>query len=108
MSLNDNKLPFYNQFIQDSTVELEDENTDFRHIVDKQIFDYLYSQGNNGRTREQICKELNLARSSVFDALMRLQILKIVEIDFKIKSKSKKGRPSTIYYLKNVPQGNNR
>ena len=108
MSLNDNKIPFFNSFIQDSAIEIEEEHNEFRHIVDGQIFEYLRSHGNTGKTRDQICKELQLPRSSVFDALTRLQISKIVEIDFKIKSKSKKGRPSTIYYLKNIPQGKNR
>lgn len=108
MSINENKIPIYEFFLHDSGEHTKYEKIDFKHTIDRQVYNYLIKCGNTGKTREQICKELNLARSSVFDALTRLHIIKLIETDYKIKSKSKKGRPSTIYFAKNVPQGKNR
>lgn len=108
MSINENKIPIYDFFLEDSDQQSKFEHIDFKHAIDQLIYNFLVKCGNTGKTREQICNELNLPRSSVFDALTRLNIIKLIETDFKIKSKSKKGRPSTIYYVKNVPQGKNR
>ena len=107
MSINYNKISIYesiNEYYQNK--ELIDQ-PQFKNSTDSLIFQFL-AKNNTGKTRDQICKNLNLARSSVYDSLNRLNLTNLIEIDFKIKSKSKKGRPSTIYYLKNVKQGKNR
>ncbi len=108
MSINDNKIPMYDFFPHEDEERTNLSHINFKHTIDKQIYKFLVKCGNTGKTREQICKELNLPRSSVFDALTRLNIIKLIETDFKIKSKSRKGRPSTIYFVKHIPQGKNR
>ena len=107
MSIHDNKVPIYESFNDYYLNKELDDQTQFKNSTDGLIFQFL-AKNNSGKTRDQICKGLNLARSSVYDSLNRLNLTNLIEIDFKIKSKSKKGRPSTIYYLKNVKQGKNR
>ncbi len=107
MSIHDNKIPIYSEFEDYQPEQLEFKQIGLKNPSDRSIYEFL-SKNNSGKTREQICKELQLPRSSVYDALNRLYLSNFIEFDFKIKSKSKKGRPSTIYFLKNVTQGNKR
>ena len=80
----------------------------FKKQLDKEIATFLYKSRNIGKTRDQICKEVNFARSSVFDSLNRMILMDLIEQDHKIINKIKKGRPSTLFYLKYVKQGNKR
>jgi predicted transcriptional regulator len=76
----------------------------FKKDLDRDIACFLYRTKNSGRTRDQICEAINAARSSVYDSLARMILMDIIEIDHKILNKTKKGRPSTIYYLKHPAQ----
>ena len=81
------------------------ENTDqlvfFKKPLDKRIYEYLIQHGNVGKTRDQISNDVYSPRSSVYDALKRMTLLNLIEYDYKRKSKSRKGRPFTVYYVKN-------
>ena len=107
MSIQGKDVPVYHPIVQDFGFKINWEQLKFKHITDKQIYQFLIQTGNIGKTRDQICTELQIPRSSVYDAVNRLNLAKLVEIDFK-KPKSKKGRPLTVYYLKNLRQGGNR
>jgi len=107
MSINDNNIPFYLSFVQNIEFKDSIEQIQFKHTTDRIIYQFLLRTGNVGKTREQICAELELPRSSVYDAINRMNLAKLVEIDYK-KPRSKKGRPLTVYYLVNFTQGRNR
>lgn len=107
MSLKEDKAPIFNVLAEYEEKYSSVEALTFKNKTDSLIFEFL-SKNNTGKTREQICNELGLPRSSVFDSLNRLNLTNLIETDFKIKSKSRKGRPSTIYYLKTISQGGNR
>ena len=107
MSLEEDKIQIFNIFSEFEEGKTLSDQVSFKNKTDSLIFDFL-CKNNTGKTRDQICKELGLPRSSVFDSLKRLNLTNLIETDFKIKSKSRKGRPSTIYYLKAVVQGGNR
>ena len=81
-------------------------NTFFQYFVtkplDTDILNFLLNSKNDGKTRSQICDAVEAAWSSVFDALKRLSLQGIIEIDFK---KNQKGRPSTVYFLTSIKQG---
>lgn len=107
MSLKEDRVPIFDVLANYGEKYSSYEPFVFKNRTDALIFEFL-SKNNTGKTREQICKELGLPRSSVFDSLNRLNLTNLIEMEFKIKSKSRKGRPSTIYYLKTVSQGGNR
>ena len=107
MSIQENKVSIVDYQHTDFPIQSLNIDVEFKHAIDKMVFEFLLKNGNIGKTREQICSELSIPRSSVFDSLTRLNIAKMIEIDFK-KPKSKKGRPSTLYFLKNYNQGRNR
>ena len=107
MSIQENKIPIADYQHTDFQIQPFNVDIEFKHTSDKLVFEFLLKSGNTGKTREQICSELNMPRSSVFDSLTRLTIAKMIEIDFK-KPKNKKGRPLTLYFLKNYNQGRNR
>ena len=105
MSLQHDRSPIYelgNELFDQTTSN--DNAIVLKNKTDDLIYHFLL-KNNSGKTRDQICTELHLARSSVFDSLNRMHLCGFIETDYKIKSKSRKGRPSTIYYLKNISQG---
>ena len=104
MSIHD---PIFTESTDYTFIQTEPKRFEIKNNTDKLIFEFL-AKNNTGKTREQISKELDLPRSSIFDSLNRLHLMNWIEIDFKIKSKSKKGRPSTLYFLKTITQGNKR
>ena len=77
------------------------------HMVEKKILFFLIRTGNTGKTRAQIAAALDCPRTTVFDAISRLSVVGLIEFDYK-HSKTKTGRPQTLYFTKMRPQGNRR
>ena len=86
MSLEEDKIQIFNIFSEFEEGKTLSDQVSFKNKTDSLIFDFL-CKNNTGK---------------------RLNLTNLIETDFKIKSKSRKGRPSTIYYLKAVVQGGNR
>ena len=75
--------------------------------LEEKILTYLIGTGNNGKTRSQIVNRVAIARTTVYDALIRLTHKNNIEIDHR-HSKGKRGRPQTLFFATNVSQGNRR
>ena len=106
-TINDDSIKFDNNTENHPTQEIF-ALVDFKRTLDKEIALFLFNSRNVGKTRDQICKNLNAARSSVYDSLNRMVLMDIIEQDHKILNKANKGRPSTLFFLKNTKQGNRR
>lgn len=75
--------------------------------LEEQVLKFLMNTGNNGKTRSQIVNYSQVARTTVYDAIVRLIHKNRIEIDYRLV-KGKRGRPQTLFYATNIPQGNRR
>lgn len=68
--------------------------------TDYTVFTYLKTRGESDR--DTVAKELDIARSTVFDALKRLKLIKVVESE-RTDGGPGKGRTKTIWKLRKDP-----
>ncbi len=68
--------------------------------TDYNVFTYLKTRGES--ERDKIAKELDIARSTIYDALVRLKNLKVVKYE-EIPGGPGKGRSKTIWSIRKDP-----
>ena len=87
--------------IQGKTRQLKKKKIKRSVIIEREILSFLLRTGNQGKIRSEISGNLKFPRTTVFDALKRLQNRGLIETEF-IPSKTRVGRPQTIYFVKGI------
>ena len=77
---------------------------DLAHLIssDKELYLFLLAYPG-GASRSFLCKSLNLARTTIYDSLIRLEIKKIVY--HKSVKRHSRGRPIIHYLARPIPNG---
>ena len=75
------------------------ENMSFSLKTERMILELLKDAGTKGLSRTELCAKTGYPRTTVYDALVRLQIKKLV--GKRVVKTGKRGRPQIIWYYTN-------